>query len=229
MFLCSGKTSDVKGWYVNQNQVCRPKKQGGLGFRDIKKWNTAAVGNLVWHIGTNKDDLWVKWMHTIYMKQQNWWDYTAPPGASWVVRKLCKVTEELKRLHIHTWDTNSQYKINNMYKMMTDEYMCVPREKVIWNRISIPKHKFILWLGVQDRLQTKGRLHNFEVCPDDRCCIYGQEAETIKHLFFECSYSTQILHVLIRWIGINLRRRSLAQWIMWAPDHTKALKPENKC
>ena len=90
--------------------------------------------------------------------------------------------------------------------------------------MSIPKHNFIMCLGVQDRLQTKGRLHKFEVCPDDRCCICGLEVETIKHLFFECSYSTQLLHILMRWINITPRSRSLAQRIMWSHKSYKGFE-----
>lgn len=152
----------------------------------------------------------VKWMHTVYIKQQNWWDHHAPSTASWVVKNLCKVKEDLKSMQVHTWANNSCYKINDLYKMMMDDDTSAPWAKVVWNRMSVPKHKFIMWLGVQDRLQTKGRLHKFGVCQDDICCICGLVAEIGKYLFFECSYSTQLIQVLMRWIGITPRSRSLA-------------------
>lgn len=58
--LWSGKAKDDKGGHVKWSNVCRPKKDGGLGFRQIQKWNLVAIGKLVWHIGAYKDDLWVK-------------------------------------------------------------------------------------------------------------------------------------------------------------------------
>ena len=66
--------------------MCDHKKVGGLGFRSIKEWNKAAIGKLVWHIGNKKDELWVKWVHAVYDKNNNWWDWQAPPGASWIIK-----------------------------------------------------------------------------------------------------------------------------------------------
>lgn len=34
---------------------------GGVGFRNVHLWNTAAAGNL-----------WVKWIHAIYIKGADW-------------------------------------------------------------------------------------------------------------------------------------------------------------
>ena len=61
------------------------------GFQIIVTWNKADVGKLIWHIGCQKDDLWVKWVHNVYVKHRNWWDFQARPGASWVIKYLCKV------------------------------------------------------------------------------------------------------------------------------------------
>lgn len=63
----------------------------------------------------------------------------------------------------------------------------------IWNRMSFPKHRFIAWLGIQNRLRTKDILLHFGVCPDNLCCLCGIEVETHIHLFFECEFSKQLL------------------------------------
>lgn len=76
------------------------------------------MGKLVWHIGIKKDDLRVKWVHNIYIKQQNWWDFQAPFSASWIIKYLCKVKEELKKLQIQTRDTSCKYEIQKVYNML---------------------------------------------------------------------------------------------------------------
>lgn len=47
--------------YVKWDTICTPKENGGLGFRHLSTWNKAAIGKMVWHIGNQKDELWVKW------------------------------------------------------------------------------------------------------------------------------------------------------------------------
>ncbi|XP_048496313.1 uncharacterized protein LOC125495593 [Beta vulgaris subsp. vulgaris] len=46
-FLWSGKAMGVQSGYINWEQVCSPKKLGGLGLRNVAKWNLAAAGKLV--------------------------------------------------------------------------------------------------------------------------------------------------------------------------------------
>lgn len=93
-------------------------------------------------------------MHTIYSKDQNWWDFQAPPQLSWVGKYLCKVKEELKRTQIHTWDNNYAYVISKVYKLMTEGIPSVSWANGVWSRITLPKHKFIMLLSVQNKLRT---------------------------------------------------------------------------
>ena len=81
-YLWSGNVVGGKSAHVNWQNVCKQKKYGELGIRNVQLWNTACVGKLVWHIGCRKDDLWVKWVHIIYIKGANWWTYQVPAWAS---------------------------------------------------------------------------------------------------------------------------------------------------
>uniref|UniRef100_M1D6V8 Non-LTR retroelement reverse transcriptase n=1 Tax=Solanum tuberosum TaxID=4113 RepID=M1D6V8_SOLTU len=53
---------------VSWEKVCCPKRQGGLNIKGCGKWNVASVGKLVWQIVVNKESLWVKWVHGVYIK-----------------------------------------------------------------------------------------------------------------------------------------------------------------
>ena len=59
----------------------------------------------------------------------------------------------------------------------------------VWNRINLPKHKFILWLGIQGRLKTKDMLFLYNISLDSTCCLCGSAGETHDHIFFECEFS----------------------------------------
>lgn len=70
--------------YVAWEKVCRPKNQGGLGIRDVILWNKAAIANHIWAIAHKKDNLLVRWVHFVYIKDDNQEGYKASPNASWI-------------------------------------------------------------------------------------------------------------------------------------------------
>lgn len=59
----------------------------------------------------------------------------------------------------------------------------------VWNRLNAPKHAFICWMVMWDRLKTKHKLYRFGILNDNLCAISGIKEETSAHLFFECPYA----------------------------------------
>ncbi|GJY12247.1 hypothetical protein Tco_0381556 [Tanacetum coccineum] len=53
--------------------VCRPKEQGGLGIKPLKKWNEVLLISQLWKIIDRKECLWVKWVDTVKLKGQSIW------------------------------------------------------------------------------------------------------------------------------------------------------------
>lgn len=45
-----------------------PKKMRGLGVRDCQRWNVAAIGKYIWQIAQKEDLLWIKWVHSVYIR-----------------------------------------------------------------------------------------------------------------------------------------------------------------
>ena len=51
--------------------VCKRKAAGGLGVKDIIKWNQSALFKHIWAVENKKDNMWVRWVHHLYMKSSN--------------------------------------------------------------------------------------------------------------------------------------------------------------
>ncbi|KAL0455452.1 UNVERIFIED_CONTAM: hypothetical protein Slati_0884400 [Sesamum latifolium] len=71
-------------------------------------------------------------------------------------------------------------------------------EKVHWFSLfqgpfKIPRNQFILWLAILDKLSTGDKLH---ISPSSCCLCRSDTLETRSHLFFECAFSKQCLHIL---------------------------------
>jgi hypothetical protein len=45
---------------VGLKKLCKPKGQGGLGFKDIENFNLAMLGKQVWRLLYNKDSIFYK-------------------------------------------------------------------------------------------------------------------------------------------------------------------------
>ena len=85
--------------------------------------------------------------------------------------------------------------------------------------MSLPKHKFIMWLAMLGRLRTKDFLWRIGVIEDQDCLLCSREYEHVQHLFFDCSYSKACLECIKQRIGWKCKASKLdklARWILKA-------------
>ncbi|XP_056685740.1 uncharacterized protein [Spinacia oleracea] len=209
-FLWYGTYDDARPGPVAWDHLCLPKPHGGLGFRNLLLWNQAAVGKQVWAIAQKQDNLWVKWIHVVYIKEKNWESFATPAAASWVVKFVCKVKICVThQLQSPQWYSTSRYSIKDTYSQIATAGDRVTWQKYVWNRLTIPKHRFILWLTMLDTLKTTERLHKVGIVYDDLCPICFTHTEKIDHRFYTCEFSKQCKHLVLDWLGINLNRFSV--------------------
>ncbi|XP_030504024.2 uncharacterized protein LOC115719211 [Cannabis sativa] len=143
--LGNAGTQDGAGpGFVAWEKICLPKGAGGLGFRNIQEWNVAAMARYVWDIASKKDCLFVKWIHNVYLKDRQWWDYDA--DCSWYWKKLVGVKNKLKLKTDVASFVLQKYKIQNGYRLLFSNHGKISWCKFVWDRLIIPKYKFILWL-----------------------------------------------------------------------------------
>ncbi|GJT44410.1 reverse transcriptase domain-containing protein [Tanacetum coccineum] len=73
---------------------------------------------------------------------------------------------------------------------------------MVWFSHCVPRHAFLLWLVMRNSLKTQDRLKQWDVSINTdlnllRCSFCDLQADSREHLFFECSYSTQELILLM--------------------------------
>ncbi|KAJ6839458.1 uncharacterized protein M6B38_314970 [Iris pallida] len=57
---------------VSWEQLCRPRKEGGVGLRPLLEIREASALKLAWSF-ISRGSLWADWMHSRYVKQGNFW------------------------------------------------------------------------------------------------------------------------------------------------------------
>ncbi|KAL2929363.1 LINE-1 retrotransposable element ORF2 protein [Bienertia sinuspersici] len=209
-YLWSGHWCSNRPGYIAWENVCRPKKEGGLGFKSMQQWNLANMGRYVWAVEQKQDSLWLKWVNSVYIKGQEWWNYRPPTDASWYWKKVCETKEKMKG----AWNQRElkemrKYKVSKIYYRLKDHSSPKPWAENIWSRHNIPKYSFCTWLAIQKRLPTADRLKKMGNPIDNNCPLCTDGEETSEHLFFECSYSKGILEELKLWMGIPMTSTQL--------------------
>ncbi|KAL4348523.1 hypothetical protein GQ457_17G007670 [Hibiscus cannabinus] len=95
-FWWSGKARE-RGWaHVAWGKLCRPKAEGGLGFRNLKQFNIALLGKQVWKLYTCRDSLCFKVLSAKYFTDGNIMNAGPKDKCSFVWRSILKAKEELK-------------------------------------------------------------------------------------------------------------------------------------
>ena len=90
------------------------------------------------------------------------------------------------------------------YNWLVNSHPKVDWDTWVWNRLNIPKHKFICWLIMWKRIRVKARLKHVGVIDDASCPLCDVADETVDHLYFACPYSQKCLTELVTYTGIRL-------------------------
>lgn len=73
----------------------------------------------------------------------------------------------------------------------------------VWTRASIPRHRFTMWLFMQNPVLQ--RVSKFTALPSADCLMCKQQPETHDHLFFECSYAKEIWGLFCAKWGLQMK------------------------
>lgn len=85
---------------------------------------------------------------------------------------------------------------------------------IVWFKKSIPKHAFITWLVMRNRMSTRDKLRHWGLQVPEECMLCGTAPESTPHLFFECQFSQEV------WSGLLAGSRlvfptKLEDMVLW--------------
>ncbi|XP_062117442.1 uncharacterized protein LOC133831237 [Humulus lupulus] len=221
-FLWKGiSDSHIPGLIAWEN-ICVSRAAGGLGFRRLHDWNMAAMGKYVWAIAKKKDNLFVKWINSVYLLNQNWWDYKCPTDCSWYWKCLVAVKDSFKVKISQDSFLSQKYTIKCGLDLLTPQESRVPWRKFVWDRLITPKHRFLMWLVMWERLHTKDRIVKYK--PNlDQSINLTRLLHWISHAnLISSTYKSMLFSFLAGTVYHIWRVRNDALWNhkLWQVQHT---------
>ncbi|WMV42830.1 hypothetical protein MTR67_036215 [Solanum verrucosum] len=214
MFLWGSSEGHRKISLVAWDNVCKPKKYGGLNVKRRKLWNLASVGKLLWQIVNKKDVLWAKWVNEIYMKaDEDIWSHEPSQDSSWYWRRLNALKDMMSTWYdrgVYRLTSNGQYSVSSSYNALLGNMNIMREADLIWNCIMLPRQRMISWLAYQNKLLTKERLQRMHIQVENTVCCLCDDGvdETDQHLFAECKWINEARTVLATWMGIDIPQKA---------------------
>ncbi|KAL0392552.1 UNVERIFIED_CONTAM: putative ribonuclease H protein [Sesamum radiatum] len=225
---------------VAWDQICRPKEEGGLGFHNILVINKALMLKHLWKIVQNdRHSIWVDWILHHRLRNNSLWTFNGSTG-SWGWKKIIKLRPVLQRGLIYQVGNGTTFKLwqdiwhqqgplsiafRGGQKLQfsvksATELIQPPNDRVVWHgllqgRYKIPRHNFILWLAILEKLST---LDKHWISRGDNGCVLcdGQYVESHDHLFFNCLYTRRCLQIVQRQVRFHWPLSGWQQCIKWA-------------
>ncbi|CAI8583103.1 unnamed protein product [Vicia faba] len=163
-FLWTGKDTLSNKSLVAWVDVCNLVKQGGLGVINLAFWNKCTMLKLLWNICKKGDNLWVKWIHSYYIKNHDIMKVKPKRNNTWVMRKVLEC-----RLFIeHNWALWNDIMKQENFLMQYVYLHQISDPKVIWHKLmqfnlARLRALMIFWLACHGKLVTKSRLVRFDI------------------------------------------------------------------
>ncbi|XP_062075630.1 uncharacterized protein LOC133779723 [Humulus lupulus] len=214
-FLWGSAGLRSKPHLASWKKVCLPKAYGGLGFRDGALWNRAILAKYIWALSEQPEILWVKWVNSIYLKGISFWSYTVKSDCSWYWRKLCRLKEKFGLFEIQAAGRFGKFQPSKLYNSTLNQ-QTVTYCSAVWCKLSLPKHRFMLWQVINEQLLTRDNLLKLHILvPVNLCPVCGCFPESHHHLFFFCCLFNQVLQLLFFWFGFSAWPSDYTSWSAW--------------
>ena len=200
-FIWTGKEGLSRKAAVAWSQLVLPYSKGGLNLKDMYNWNKAAMLKQLWNIARKKENLWVKWVHSYYLKLQDVTEVQVSIHASWLFKKIINLRTVVERLG--GWEEitkGSEYTIGRTYEMLIADAPKVPWSNIMIKNIASPGARFITWLAIQNRLATKERIEKWKVIEDAKCVLCSGAIESTQHLLYDCQFTQSVRNCLFSFL-----------------------------
>lgn len=82
-FLWKGHSDSAKGAKMKWADLCFPRSEGELGFKDLITWNSACIIKNIWMLLVSSGSIWVAWAHKYLVRFKCIWLIKIPNSCSW--------------------------------------------------------------------------------------------------------------------------------------------------
>nr|XP_043629984.1 uncharacterized protein LOC122601285 [Erigeron canadensis] len=105
----------------------------------------------------------------------------------------------------------TEFTVANSWEAIRPRSAEVPCFFVVWFPSCIPRHAFHLWLVVKRKLRTQDLISSWDTNSNEPllCSLCYQQSDSHNHLFFECSYASQVWRDVCGFMGIQ---QALIDW-----------------
>lgn len=200
---------------VAWKDICKPKTEGGLDLRDLAAWNKALLAKTLWNIHAKEDSLWIRWVHSEFIKDRDLWSITPNHCDSPTFKNILGIRDILL-----AGCNNDKYTVIRMLedwkasKFSTAAYEHFrPKgekkfwHKAIWKSFVPPRFSFTTWLALRGRLKTVDRIKHITVCKS--CCLCNSAPESHEHLFFKCGATIAVWDKIRMWLKLSRRMTTI--------------------
>ena len=121
-FIWTGSYGVSRKSPIAWRKVCRPKHQGGLNIFDLESWKQTRLEKMLWNINKMKENLWMKWIHSYYIKNQELMSMACKPKYSWVMNCIVQVRTKLHNNSV--WDQllhQDKFNMKRLYRSFADD------------------------------------------------------------------------------------------------------------
>lgn len=120
------------------------------------------------------------------------------PGIRRQSNKILKIHEVFRRFRAKSckndewkWeDTKEGFSIGGLWENTRIRWDRVRWADLLWESQGLPRHDFIFWLLLQEKICTKDKIKEWGGRQDDNCVFCSQQ-ETNRHLFLECDFAKE--------------------------------------
>lgn len=128
----------------------QPKVSQGTWYQKCTALENCIPWKSVWAVSTKQDSVWPQWISLVYLEEEDWWNYVPTSSASQYWRKVYNVKELLKLVFTQYELSNmSTYYVKAIYDKLSGEQTSVACDIMVYNRLGIPEHRFVIQLALQ--------------------------------------------------------------------------------
>ncbi|XP_048613242.1 uncharacterized protein LOC106363282 [Brassica napus] len=228
-FLWTGPDLKSIGAKVSWHDICKKINEGGLGIKALKEVNKVQGLKLIWRL-VAEDSVWSKWIRSNLLRKKSFWEVNVKSQAgSWIWKKNVKTSRSGKDFsHESCWEWSPHLLLETVVEAMQKKRRRTRHRGEILNEIEMElshikakqsaegegMNDVDLWrwnsgykpkFSTQEtwkmtRISYNGPVAFWSQGIDTACVLCKRASETHNHLFFECSFSSQIWESLMKGI-----------------------------